>query len=242
MGESANIRADFRSFLTAGDISISLTEGDPEVFRLGAADNTTGVLTSSTAGKTYAVGANACASANGSAAQCANGQLGKIGNYSFQIYFFPKAVTDYKGTITITDGTSTATIKLNGTGIKMETLEVPVALNVCEGSSEWYRETEYTEAGVYEIPAEGAVRDTLYKVNVMVLQPTSGAEEMTITYGDAAEWHEIDLSDKTVGTHELFYYTTNAASCDSTVTLTLTVNKQEMLKPQGCCLETRCRW
>ena len=230
IGESSNIRADFRSFLTNGNISISLTEGDAEVFRLGAENNTTGVLSSSTAGKTYAVGANACASANGSADACSAGQLGKIANYSFQIYFCPKAVGEATGKITITDGTNTATISLKGTGIKMETLEVDVPLSFCQGSSVEYRGKTYTAATSEQINATGAIRDTVYNVTVTVLQPTTGTDEMTIVYGDEVEWNGIALKDSTVGVHYVEFVTTNVAGCDSTVTLTLTVNKQETLE------------
>jgi len=230
IGESSNIRADFRSFLTNGDIYISLTEGDAEVFRLGAENNTTGVLSSSTAGNIYAVGANACASANGSAAACSAGQLGKIDNYSFQIYFCPKAVGEATGKITITDGTNTATISLKGTGIKMETLEVDVPLSFCQGSSVEYHGKTYTAATSEQINATGAIRDTVYNVTVTVLQPTTGTAEKTITVGDEVEWNGIDLSEYTVGSHEVEFKTKNVAGCDSTVTLTLTVNKQEILE------------
>ena len=229
IGESSNIRADFRSFLTAGNISISLTEGDADVFRLGSADNTSGVLTNSTAGNTYAVGANACASANGTAAACANGKLGKIDNYSFQIYFCPKAVGEATGKITITDGTSTATITVKATGIKAETLEVGMPLSFCEGGSVEFHGKTYEAAGTDVVEAEGATRDTIYNVTVSVLQPSFGTAEMTMTYGEEKSWNGIALKDSTVGTHTVIYETTNVAGCDSTVTLTLTVNKIETL-------------
>jgi len=229
VGESSNIRADFRSFLTAGNISISLTEGDAEVFRLGSADNTSGVLTTSTAGNTYAVGANACASANGTVAACANGQLGKIDNYSFQIYFCPKVGGEATAKITITDGTSTATITVKATGIKAETLEVPVELSFCAGGSVEFHGKTYEAAGTDVVEATGATRDTVYNVTVSVLQPSFGSDAKTIVYGAQETWNEIDLSEYTVGKHEIPFTTTNVAGCDSTVTLTLTVNKQETL-------------
>lgn len=229
IGESSNIRADFRSFLTAGNISISLTEGDAEVFRLGSADNTSGVLTTSTAGNSYAVGANACASANGTAAACANGKLGKIDNYSFQIYFCPKAVGEATAKITITDGTSTATITVKATGVKAETLEVPVELSFCAGGSVEFHGKTYEAAGTDVVEATGATRDTVYNVTVSVLQPSFGTDAKTIVYGAQETWNEIDLSTYMVGKHEIPFNTTNVAGCDSTVTLTLTVNKQEML-------------
>ena len=228
-GESASIRADFRSFLTNGDITISLTEGDAEVFRLGSVENTTGVLANSTAGNTYAVGANACASANGTANACANGQLAKIGNYSFQIYFCPKTVGAATATITITDGTSTATIKVSGTGVKGDQVELPVELSFCSGTSVKFRDNDYVEAGLYDYLVESAIQDTLFKVNVTELQPTSSEENKTIVYGAAETWNEVDLSTYTVGNHDVYFNTTNAVGCDSTVTLHLTVNKMDTL-------------
>ena len=121
------------------------------------------------------------------------------------------------------------TITLTLTVNKLETLNVPVSLSFCAGGSETYRGTEYTEAGIYNVPAEGATRDTVYVVNVTVLQPTFGTDTKTIVYGAQESWNGIDLSEKTVGQHEIPFTTTNAAGCDSTVTLTLTVNKIETL-------------
>lgn len=229
-GESASIRADFRSFLTNGDITVSLTEGDAEVFRLGSIENTTDVLASSTAGNSYAVGANACASANGTANACANGQLAKIGNYSFQIYFCPKAVGAASATITITDGTSTATITVNGTGVKGDQVEVPVELSFCSGTSARFRDTDYVQAGLYDYLVQSETQDTLFKVNVTELLPTSSEENKTIAYGAAETWHEVDLSTYAVGNHNVIFNTTNAVGCDSVVTLHLTVTKQQTLE------------
>ena len=87
-----------RSFLTAGNISI--TSDNPAFY----------VATS-----TYAVGANACASANGAAGSMAGGgTLGNINHYDVHIYFHPTSAGTHSGTITLTDGTSTATIKVSG--------------------------------------------------------------------------------------------------------------------------------
>ena len=124
------------------------------------------------------------------------------------------------------DSTVTLTLTVN----KLETLEVPVDLAFCAGGSEWYRGVEYSEAGVYDVPVEGATRDTLYKVNVTVLQPSSEAVEMEMTVGDDLEWNGIALKDSTVGVYTIVYETTNVSGCDSTVTLTLTVNKMDTLK------------
>ena len=110
---------------------------------------------------------------------------------------------------------------------KADVVEVPVALSFCAGGSETFRGVEYTEENTYNVPAEGDIRDTLYIVNVTVLQPSYSTDTKTITFGDDAEWNGIALSDSTVGVHYVVYETTNAAGCDSIVTLTLTVNKME---------------
>ena len=123
------------------------------------------------------------------------------------------------------DSTVTLTLTVN----KLETLNVPVELSFCEGGSEFYRGVEYKTAGTYPVNATGAVRDTVYNVIVTVLQPTTGTDTKTITFGDDAEWNGIALKDSTVGVHTVTYVTTNAVGCDSTVTLTLTVNKIETL-------------
>ena len=93
------VTVKLRSFLTAGNISI--TSDNPAFY----------VATS-----TYAVGANACASANGAASSMADGgTLGNINNYDVLIYFHPTSIGTHSGTITLTDGTSKATIKISGT-------------------------------------------------------------------------------------------------------------------------------
>ena len=93
---------NLRSFLTNGNISITSNNG---AFHFG------GGATS----KSFNVGANACASANGSG-NCGSGTLGKIENYSITVYFTPTACGTNSGTITISDGTSTATVTLSGIG------------------------------------------------------------------------------------------------------------------------------
>ena len=107
-GQSDAQTVTLRSFLTAGDITI---KSDDNAFRINS--------TSNLSGHTFAVGANACASANGqSGAQAGGGNLGDINQYAFSIYFCPSEAKTYNATITITDGTSTATIAVSGTGLK----------------------------------------------------------------------------------------------------------------------------
>ena len=101
-----------RSFLTAGDITIT---SDNPAFRVGSADNTEALV--------WAVGANACASQNGADGALAGGEtLGDIDQYGVAIYFCPDYVKDYQGTITMTDGVSTATISVTGVGYVEEQL------------------------------------------------------------------------------------------------------------------------
>jgi len=117
-----------------------------------------------------------------------------------------------------------STVTLSLTVNKIETLNVPVALSFCAGGSETFHGETYTTAGTDQINAVGATRDTVYNVTVTVLQPTTGTDSKTITVGDNESWHEIDLSSYAVGSHEVVFHTTNVAGCDSTVTLSLTVN------------------
>ena len=105
---SAAQTVKLRSFLTAGNITI--TSNNP-AFRVGSSSNQ--------GTHVFNVGANACASANGSGA-AGGGNLGAISNYAVNIYFCPTEAKEYSATITITDGTSTATINVSGTGIKKD--------------------------------------------------------------------------------------------------------------------------
>ena len=111
------------------------------------------------------------------------------------------------------------TLKVN----KIEKLEVPVALSFCAGGEVNFHGNTYSEAGEYQVEAEGATRDTVYDVTVTKLQPTTGTDSKTITVGANESWNGIDLSGYAIGSHEVVFHTENAAGCDSTVTLTLTV-------------------
>lgn len=114
--QASNQTVNFRSFLTKGNITVKLTSGDKSVWRIGTIDNKTGEITSSRDGYTYAVGSNQFAY-NGTG-KCSTGTKGKASGYDFVVYFCPQNAQDYTGTITITDGTSTATVTLKGTGKK----------------------------------------------------------------------------------------------------------------------------
>lgn len=106
---------------------------------------------------------------------------------------------------------------------KIDELEVPVALSFCAGGSVNFHGNTYSEAGEYQVEAEGATRDTVYNVTVTKLQPTTGTDSKTITVGANESWNGNDLSGYTVGSHEVVFHTENVAGCDSTVTLSLTV-------------------
>ena len=107
-GQSAAQKVTLRSFLTTGNITVTSSDN---AFRINSASNLSGL--------TYAVGANACASANGqSGAQAGGATLGDINQYAFDIYFCPTEAKEYSATITITDGTSTATVSVSGIGVK----------------------------------------------------------------------------------------------------------------------------
>ena len=68
--------------------------------------------------------------------------------------------------------------------------------------------------------------DSIVHVNIVINHPTFGEDEKEMTYGADEEWNGIALKDSTVGVHTVVATIENVAGCDSTVTLTLTVNKQ----------------
>lgn len=97
---SAKKTINLRSFLTNGNISIS--SSNPAFY---------------CSTNSFPVGANACASANGSGT-CSSEHLGHISNYSIDVYFKPTTEGEQTGDITISDGTSTATVHVSGTAVK----------------------------------------------------------------------------------------------------------------------------
>ena len=97
-----------RSFLTTGNITITSNNA---AFRVGSSSNQ--------GTHVFNVGANACASTNGaSGTPASGGTLGDINLYDVNIYFVPTTAGEYSGTITISDGTSSATISVSGVGVK----------------------------------------------------------------------------------------------------------------------------
>ena len=72
--------------------------------------------------------------------------------------------------------------------------------------------------------------DSIVHVLITINHATFGSDSKTIAYGAQENWNGIDLSSYTVGKHTIPFNTTNIAGCDSTVTLTLTVTKQNAIE------------
>jgi hypothetical protein len=213
--DTASYKVQLRSFLTAGDITI--TSSDPEIFHIGSADNTQPLL--------YAVGANACASKNGTAAQAGGATLGKIGNYAFTVYFTPKEVRTYAAVITITDGTSTAKVTVTGEGYKAPTTEYAYEAEVCAGNS--YADErfgELTEAGTYvDTLVNVAGGDSIVTLTLQVHPVYAQEDSLVIRVGAEESWQGQDLSLLPEGDTTLVAAYQTIHGCDSTYTLRLTV-------------------
>ncbi len=213
--DTAAYKVELRSFLTSGDITI--TSSEPEIFHLGTADNTAALQ--------YAVGANACASKNGTAAQAGGATLGKIGNYAFTVYFTPKEVRTYAAVITITDGTSTAKVTVTGEGYKAPTTEYAYEAEVCAGNS--YADErfgELTEAGVYvDTLVNVAGGDSIVTLTLQVHPVYAQEDSLVIRVGAEESWQGQDLSLLPEGDTTLVAAYQTIYGCDSTYTLRLTV-------------------
>ena len=247
LATSEKYTVSLRSFLSAGDITIS--SSDPEIFHIGSADNTEGL--------TYAVGANACASANGTAAAASGGTLGKIANYAFDLYFTPKEGKSYNGTITLTDGVSTATVNVSGTGRKLaQTItwepETPVLSNatISAAVASSGLEVAYSfdpegilsaENGVLTILSEGVVTvtasqegNTVYAAAEPVVRTITIFPAVTRSEYSAAICEGESYSDDHFEglTETNLYYDTipNTYGGDSIICLTLTVNPVYLLE------------
>ena len=233
---------NLRSFLSAGDITV--TSSDPEIFHLGSAESIDPIV--------YAVGANACASANGTADAASGAALGKIANYAFPVYFTPKQSGSYTGTITLTDGVSTATITLSGTGRKLdqsitwdqekttilsnETIAPATASSSLEVTYTFSPEGIVTFAdGVFSILSDGQVTVTAAQSgNNIYNAAESVAKTFTIFPAVTYNTYEASICEGEVYNDEHFgaltegrlYYDTipNVYGGDSVITLTLHVH------------------
>ncbi len=238
---SEAFHVDLRSFLSAGDITV--TSSMPTVFRVGTSDNTTGL--------TYAVGANACASANGKAAAAGGGTLGKIANYGFDIYFTPDRGGLCEAVITLTDGVSTASVTVSGTGRKLnQTIswetegEILTTGSIATATASSGLEVAYSfapegivtyEQGAFTILSEGVVAITASQAGddrynaaepvtkTITIYPASArySYERAICEGDTYSDENFDQL-----TEAGFYYDTvpMAHGGDSVICLTLTLN------------------
>jgi len=168
-----------RSFLTAGNITITSNNA---AFRVGSSSNQ--------GAHVFNVGANACASTNGaSGTPASGGTLGDVNLYEINIYFVPTAAGEHSGTITISDGTSSATISVSGTGVKKNQ---SITWNLSE--------TKFPKGKIIENAAKAnsgntvtytTSNDTVIKVinDGTALQAVGlGSAEITATVAENDEW------------------------------------------------------
>lgn len=233
---------NLRSFLTDGDITI--TSSDPQNFRIGDATNTEGLY--------YEVGANACASVNGTATEAQGGTLGNIANYAFPIYFTPQKGGEFEATITITDGTSTATVSVTGVAPKQaqtitwneeqESLLTSGSIATAEVSSGL--EVEYTFApegvvtytdGAFQILSAGVVKITAAQSGNDFYYPAIPiAKTFTIYPTETGYAYVASICEGSFYTDDNFENLTEAGvytdtlkttyGADSIITFTLTLN------------------
>ena len=210
-----------RSFLTTDNITITSSNA---AFRVGSSDNQ--------GAHAFNVGANACASTNGASGTPANGgTLGDINLYDINIYFVPTAEGEYSGTITISDGTSSATISVSGTGVKKSQ---SVIWNLTE--------TKIPKGKIIENAAKAnsgntvtytTSNDTVIKVinDGTVLQAVGlGTAEITATVAENDEWFgasdkkTFTVTNKTIQTIAWNDNLTRLKIGDEKVTLSATVH------------------
>ncbi len=148
-------------------------------------------------------------------------------------------VTLYAGTTQIT-AKQAGNYKFNAAADVVRTITVVApttygdfAQTTCDEPVE-FNEKTYTETTQEDVNVglNFMGGDSIVHVSVVINHASFGAEEMTIVYGADTTWNGIALSDSTVGVHTVIFDTVNAVGCDSTVTLTLTVTKQEALESQ----------
>lgn len=148
-------------------------------------------------------------------------------------------VTLYAGTTQIT-AKQAGNYKFNAAADVVRTITVVApttygdfAQTTCDEPVE-FNEKTYTETTQEDVKVglNFMGGDSIVHVSVVINHASFGAEEMTIAYGAEEIWNGIELKDSTVGVHTVIFDTVNAVGCDSTVTLTLTVTKQEALEIQ----------
>lgn len=211
-----------RSFLTTDNITITSSN---DAFRVGSPSNQQG-------NHVFTVGANACASTNGASGTPANGgTLGDINLYDINIYFVPTTAGEYSGTITISDGTSSATISVSGTGTKRNS---SITWNLSE--------TKLPKGKIIENAAKAnsgntvtytTSNDTVIKVinDGTALQAVGlGTAEITATVAENDEWFgasdkkTFTVTNKTIQTIAWNDNLTRLKIGDEQVTLSATVH------------------
>ena len=158
----------------------------------------------------------------------------------------PKVLVFEKGAFrTLRGGKVTVTAKQEGnykynpaTPVKRTiTIVPPVTYGkfeaaACQGETITFNGVDYTKSTTTEVRvAENYLGgDSIVRVKITINQPTASQHNKTIVFGTKETWNGYDLSVLAVGNHELQYTTTNAAGCDSVVTLNLTVSKQAVVE------------
>lgn len=207
-------KVNFRSFLTNGNITVSIVGDDNGDFSFSSANHAVHTLTSSDAGKPYSMGANMCASENGTYAVCGAGQLGLASNYDFTVYFYPKkgnVGASYTGNtvyVKITDGKSTAKVILRGKCVKRN------QIISWDNSAATYNTTDNI---TYNAVANDAISGTASGGSV-TYAPTSGSP--AYMSGNALQIITSGTTTITASAAADTYY--NAAS---NVTKNITINK-----------------
>lgn len=173
--ESTAQTVEFRSFLTGNtDLNkqITITSSNPTIFHVGTASNT--------GNKVYNVGKNAFAyTASSRVSNSLNAD-----DYKFNIYFTPTEAKYYSATITITDGASTATVTVDGTGVKRD---VTISTNPTVQTIEYLStlSTSAISGGVAKdaISTSTTVPGTfVWKNPTQQVQETAGAHSYTMTF------------------------------------------------------------
>ncbi len=232
-----------RSFLSAADITISAS--DHAAFRINSSDNINGW--------TFAVGANACASPNGTADVAAEGQLGNIANYGFDILFTPQEGKEYNETVTVSDGVSSVVISVTGLGIKLNQsitweqednviLKDTDAIVLASASSGLDVQYAFEPEGILSFADGKFIADSIGAVTITASQPGNEvynpaapvAKSLTIipsfTYYAYADticqggvYSDVNFSELTEANQYLDTLT-NQYGTDSIITFTLVVN------------------
>lgn len=171
-GTSKSYKVNFRSFLTNGNITVSIVGDDNGDFSFSSSTHGVHSLTKSDNNRSFSVGANMCASENGAAnTACSTGVLGSASEYDFTVYYYPKKENvgrSYTGNtvyVNITDGKSTAKVILRGNCVKRnQTI-------VWDNSAAIYNTTDNI---TYNAVANDAISGTASGVSV-TYAPTSGS-------------------------------------------------------------------